>query len=67
VHTSAEVKLEKEAAGWTITGIALTTDATVAGLDAAQFQTIAEDTKKTCPVSRALAGTKISLTANLKG
>jgi osmotically inducible protein OsmC len=65
VKTSAAVKLEKEAAGWTITGIELTTEASVPGLDAAQFQPIAEETKKTCPVSRALAGTQISLKASL--
>jgi osmotically inducible protein OsmC len=66
VSTSAEVKLEKEAAGWTVTGIALTTDAVVPGAEAAQFATLAEETKKACPISRALAGTKITLQANLK-
>ena len=35
------------------------------GVDAARFQQIAEETKKGCPVSKALAGTKIALTAKL--
>jgi osmotically inducible protein OsmC len=65
VRTSADVTLEKGDAGFSITGIALTTVATVPGVDAAQFQTIAEETKKGCPVSKALAGTTITLTASL--
>ena len=65
VKTSADVTLEKGDAGFAITGIALTTVASVPGLDAAQFQTIAEETKKGCPVSKALAGTTITLTASL--
>lgn len=65
VETTAAVKLEKLDAGFTITTIALTTVATVAGVDAAKFQTIAMETKKTCPVSRALAGVTITLDASL--
>ncbi len=65
VRTAADVTLEKGDAGFAITGIALTTTASVPGLDAAQFQTIAEETKKGCPVSKALAGTTITLTASL--
>jgi osmotically inducible protein OsmC len=65
VKTSADVKLEKGADGFSITGIELTTQASVAGIDDAGFQTIAEATKKGCPVSKALAGTTISLKASL--
>jgi osmotically inducible protein OsmC len=65
VRTSADVTLEKGDAGFAITGIALATTATVPGLDDAQFQTIAQETKKGCPVSKALAGTTITLTAAL--
>jgi osmotically inducible protein OsmC len=65
VKTSADVKLEKQADGFAITQIALTSVATVEGIDAAQFQKIAEDTKKGCPVSKALAGTNITLAATL--
>lgn len=66
VHTSADVKLDKQENGFAITGIALTTEADVSGLDDAKFQALAEDTKKGCPVSKALAGTSITLKASLK-
>ena len=65
VRTSADVTLEKLPDGFSITGIALTTQASVPGADAAKFQQIAEETKKTCPVSKALAATPITLTASL--
>jgi lipoyl-dependent peroxiredoxin len=64
IHTSADVHLEKQADGFTITAIDLTTVANVPGADNAKFQEVAEATKKTCPVSRALAA-KISLKASL--
>lgn len=65
VKTSANVKLEKVGEGFSITGIELTTQASVAGIDDARFQTIAEETKKGCPVSKALGGTAITLKASL--
>ncbi len=65
IQTSAAVKLEKDGEGFTITAIALTTRVAVPGIDAEKFHTIAEETKKACPVSKALAGTKISLNAAL--
>jgi lipoyl-dependent peroxiredoxin len=65
VRTSADVTLEKLPDGFSITGIALTTQANVPGADAAKFQQIAEETKKTCPVSKALAATPITLSASL--
>jgi len=65
VHTSADVKLEKVGDGFTITTIELTSQASVPGLDDAAFQTIADATKKGCPVSRALAGVTITLKASL--
>lgn len=67
VQTSANVKIEKEGEGFTITSIELTTEAVVPGIDAAKFQAVAEATKKNCPVSKALAGVKsITLNASLK-
>jgi lipoyl-dependent peroxiredoxin len=66
VRTSADVKLEKGADGFKITEIALTTVANAPGVDRSKFQGIAEETKKTCPVSRALAGTNITLDATLE-
>jgi osmotically inducible protein OsmC len=65
VRTSADVRLDKDGDGFSITTIELNTQASVSGLDAARFQTIAEETKKNCPVSKALAGVKISLKASL--
>lgn len=65
VQTSAAVQLDKDGEGFKITSIALTTQATVPGVDAAKFETIAQETKKGCPVSKALAGTNITLKASL--
>ncbi len=65
VHTDADVRLEKDGAGFTISQIKLTTQAKVPGADANKFQAIALETKKNCPVSKALAGTNIELTASL--
>lgn len=65
IHTSASVKLEKKDDGFWITSIALVTEATIPGIEDAAFQALAATTKKTCPVSKALAGTEISLEAKL--
>jgi osmotically inducible protein OsmC len=65
VRTSADVRLERQGEGFAITGIELSTEAQVPGIDAARFQQIAEDTKRGCPVSKALAGTTITLLAKL--
>ena len=65
VQTQADVKLEKQGEGFAITAIALDCTATATHIDADAFQSVAEATKKACPVSKALAGTKIGLTAKL--
>jgi osmotically inducible protein OsmC len=65
VRTSADVRIERGADGFAITGITLSTTADVPGADPAQFQQIAQDTKKGCPVSKALTGTQITLQASL--
>lgn len=62
VKTNADVHLVKEGDGFVIKTIDLTTDAKVDG-DDAKFQQIAGDTKKGCPVSKALGGVTINLTA----
>jgi osmotically inducible protein OsmC len=67
VKSSADVHLDRQGEGFAITSIELTTEASVPGVDNAKFQTIAEETKKGCPVSKALAGTKITLKATLGG
>lgn len=68
IKTTADVKLDKDGAGFTISGIDLVTEAVVPGLDAAKFQRIAEETKKNCPVSKALAAVgNLTLKATLAG
>ncbi len=66
VETSAKVHLDQVEGGFAIKKIELTCHATVSGIEAAKFQQIAEDTKKGCPVSKALTGTTIELKATLK-
>jgi len=65
INTTATVKLEMVNGAPTITTIDLNTNAEVPGIDNKAFQEQAEKTKKTCPVSRALAGPRINLTAKL--
>lgn len=56
VETKAACTIEKVGDGFTITTMALDVRASVANIDAANFQTIAAATKEGCPVSRALKG-----------
>jgi osmotically inducible protein OsmC len=65
VNTTANVHLTKGDAGFSINLIELQTEASVPGIDDAKFQEIAETAKKTCPVSKALAGPEIKLQAKL--
>lgn len=65
VRTTANVHVKKGDAGFSITLIELATEAVVPGIDAEEFQKIAEGTKAGCPVSRALASVPIELTATL--
>ena len=65
IHTSAKVKLEKVGEGFSITTIDLETEAEVPGIDDATFQKNALDAKQNCPVSKALTGVQIHLTAKL--
>jgi len=65
IKTVAKVRVEPTADGFAITHIELVTEGDVPGLDASAFSAQAEAAKKTCPVSKALAGVDISLTANL--
>jgi lipoyl-dependent peroxiredoxin len=62
VTTTADVTFQP---GPGITGIHLTVRADVPGLTAEQFAAAAEDAKANCPVSKALAGTTITLDAAL--
>ncbi len=65
IHTTARVKIEKQGDGFVIPNIDLVTEADVEGIEDEEFQKIAEETKKTCPVSQVLAGAEISLKASL--
>jgi osmotically inducible protein OsmC len=65
IRTEAKVDLIKGDAGWSIPKIHLTCTAKVPGIDAAKFQELAADAKANCPVSKALAGPQIELTATL--
>ena len=51
--------------GQGITGVHLTVEGDVPGLDDDAFAAAAEDAKKNCPVSQALTGTTITLSAKL--
>jgi osmotically inducible protein OsmC len=62
LETTADVTFQPGAG---ITGIHLTVVGTVPGLDEAGFVKAAEDAKANCPVSQALTGTTITLTASL--
>ena len=65
ISTTAKVTIEPVGGGPKITSIELNTEADVPGIDEAKFREQAEMTKKTCPVSVALAGTEIKLSAKL--
>ncbi len=60
--TSADVTFQP---GEGITGIHLTVEGTVPGMDEAAFLAAAEEAKVGCPVSQALKATPITLTAKL--
>ncbi|NWJ44355.1 MAG: OsmC family protein [Chloroflexi bacterium] len=67
VRTEAKVNLALVEGGFKITTIELSTEAEVPGLDNSAFQEFAENTRKTCIVSRALTGVEILLEAKLVG
>ncbi|HEV7732651.1 MAG TPA: OsmC family protein [Candidatus Binatia bacterium] len=65
LHTTATVKLAQVGEDFAITAIDLATEAEIPGIDDATFQQHAANAKQNCPVSKALAGTEIHLTAKL--
>jgi osmotically inducible protein OsmC len=62
VETRADVTFQP---GEGITGIVLTVKARVPGISKEAFEAAAQDAKANCPVSKALAGTTITLEAEL--
>jgi osmotically inducible protein OsmC len=67
IDVSAEVTLGPDPqGGFHLSGIAITLSAVVDGLDDdAKFAELAQTAKDTCPVSKALTGTTITLDASL--
>ncbi|MGE5481002.1 MAG: OsmC family protein [Chloroflexota bacterium] len=63
IQTNASVKLEQSDAGFAITEIHLVTRASVPGISNEEFVKNADLAKVNCPVSKALAGVKITLDA----
>ncbi len=65
LHTKAKVHLDKKDDGYEITLIELATEAEAPGIDPARFDELANTTKTTCPVSKALAAVPVTLAAKL--
>jgi osmotically inducible protein OsmC len=66
IDVTSEVTLAPaEGGGFEISGIALTLRAKLDGVDADTFAELARTAERTCPVSKALAGTTITLDAAL--
>lgn len=66
LEVSADVTLRPDpAGGLRISSVVLTVRGEVEGLDADGFAAAAETAKATCPVSKALTGTEITLHASL--
>jgi len=65
VETTAVVHLDKVGDAFSIVGIDLHTRGIVPGVSAEEFQKWADDAKKNCIVSRALAAVPITLEASL--
>ncbi|HVO75413.1 MAG TPA: OsmC family peroxiredoxin [Ignavibacteriaceae bacterium] len=66
IRTEDKVHIERKEAGFTITKIEINTVGAVEKIDEAEFKKHAETTKTNCPVSRALTGVEMVLTATLK-
>ena len=65
IRTKAAAHIERVGDGFRITRIELDTEADIPNIGPAQFREQAETARRDCPVSRALAGTEITLQARL--
>lgn len=65
IQTSAEVSLDQDDGGFSVTGSHLNLKATVPGMDPQQFKEAANKAKEGCPISK-LLDTKITLDALLQ-
>lgn len=66
VKVEAKVHLGKDDSGFKINRIDLETTADVPGISSEDFSKVAEEVKKTCPISKALAATDITLKPSLQ-
>ena len=66
IQTQTEVQLKETDKGYRINNILLVTEAAVSGIEEEEFLKQAETAIENCPVSKALAGTRIHLKAYLK-
>lgn len=64
LSTNAEVTLEQQGGGFTITHVQLTVKGRVPGADAARFAELAQKAKENCPLSKVIRA-DISMTAEL--
>ncbi len=67
IEATAHVTIKPQDGGVRISSSHLVCEARVPGIDAATFLQHAEKAKANCPVSKALAGTEITLDAKLRG
>lgn len=65
LETKAAVTLDKDGDGFTVTRSALSLEAEVPGIDPAEFARIADEAKRTCPISKLLKA-EITLEQKLK-
>jgi lipoyl-dependent peroxiredoxin len=61
----ADVNMDSEGIHWFVKQITLHLEAKVPGIEAAKFIELAENAKKTCPISKALSAIEIVLDAKL--
>ncbi len=66
LETTAKVKLDKDGDGFKVSRSDLVLTATVPGIDAEKFRTVAEGAKANCPISK-LLNAEISLDYTLNG
>lgn len=65
VTTTASASLTNPGDGFKITDMELTTDARVKGIDENTFQSLANEAKEGCPISKTLSTVNIKLNARL--
>lgn len=65
LETQAKVTLESEGPGFKVTSSALTLEATIAGIEEAEFGRIADEAKANCPISK-LLNCEVTLERSLK-